>query len=103
VPVNPQLPDLRFKGLPGSAQLGSRARRPADHALGLPQCAFNHFPFTFRKVCDQRLIRRRRPGTTVRSIPASHASMVSRPKEVTDIITSAAESARPKSAKATHP
>lgn len=45
----------------------------------------------------------KRMGATVQSIPASHASMVSRPKEVTDVITSAAESARPESAKATHP
>jgi hypothetical protein len=36
----------------------------------------------------------KRMGATVRSVPSSHASMVSHPKEVADIITLAAESAR---------
>jgi pimeloyl-ACP methyl ester carboxylesterase len=42
----------------------------------------------------------KRMGATVRSVPSSHASMVSHPKEVADIITVAAESARAASAKA---
>jgi pimeloyl-ACP methyl ester carboxylesterase len=45
----------------------------------------------------------KRMGATVRSVPSSHASMVSRPKEVADIITLAAESGRAVAAKATHP
>lgn len=44
----------------------------------------------------------KRMGATVRSVPASYASMVSHPKEVADIITLAAESARAPSAKGTH-
>jgi pimeloyl-ACP methyl ester carboxylesterase len=42
----------------------------------------------------------KRMGATVNSVPASHASMVSHPKEVVDLITLAAESARAVSAKA---
>ena len=42
----------------------------------------------------------KRMGATTLSVPASHASMVSHPKEVTDIITQAAESARTLAAKA---
>jgi pimeloyl-ACP methyl ester carboxylesterase len=42
----------------------------------------------------------KRMGATVRSVPSSHASMVSHPKEVADIITLAAESARVVAAKA---
>jgi pimeloyl-ACP methyl ester carboxylesterase len=42
----------------------------------------------------------KRMGATVRSVPASHASMVSRPKDVVEIITLAAESNRAASAKA---
>ena len=44
----------------------------------------------------------KRMGATVRSVPASHASMVSRPTDVAELITLAAESARVVSAKATH-
>jgi pimeloyl-ACP methyl ester carboxylesterase len=36
----------------------------------------------------------KRMGATVRSVPASHASIVSRPKEVTEVIALAAESIR---------
>jgi len=42
----------------------------------------------------------KRMGATVRSVPASHASMVSHPKEVVELITLAAESVRAASAKA---
>jgi hypothetical protein len=42
----------------------------------------------------------KRMGATVRSVPSSHASMVSHPKEVADIITLGAESVRSASAKA---
>jgi len=42
----------------------------------------------------------KRMGATVRSVPASHASMVSHPKDVADLIALAAESARSASAKA---
>ncbi|MGB2628562.1 MAG: alpha/beta hydrolase [Candidatus Acidiferrum sp.] len=42
----------------------------------------------------------KRMGATTLSVPASHASMVSHPKDVTDIITQAAESARGVAAKA---
>lgn len=41
----------------------------------------------------------KRMGATVRSVPASHASLVSRPGEVTDLITQAAESGRTASGK----
>jgi hypothetical protein len=41
----------------------------------------------------------KRMGATVRSVPASHASMVSHPKEVADIILLAANSSRAASAK----
>ena len=44
----------------------------------------------------------KRMGATVRTVPASHASMVSHPNEVADIIVLAAESALAP-AKATHP
>ena len=42
----------------------------------------------------------KRMGATTRSVPASHASMVSHPKEVVDLIVAAAESVRSASAKA---
>jgi pimeloyl-ACP methyl ester carboxylesterase len=42
----------------------------------------------------------KRMGATVRSVPASHASMVSQPKEVADLIFAAAESSRSATAKA---
>ncbi len=42
----------------------------------------------------------KRMGATVRTVPASHASMASHPKEVADIITVAAESNRAASARA---
>jgi len=42
----------------------------------------------------------KRMGATVCSVPASHASMVSHPKEVADLITQAAESTRAATAKA---
>jgi pimeloyl-ACP methyl ester carboxylesterase len=42
----------------------------------------------------------KRMGATIRSVPASHASMVSHPQEVADIITQAAESASAASAQA---
>ncbi len=45
----------------------------------------------------------KRMGATVRSVPSSHASMISHPKEVADIIALAAESGRAASAKGTHP
>jgi hypothetical protein len=45
----------------------------------------------------------KRMSATVRSVPSSHASMVSHPKEVADVITLAAESGRVVAAKATHP
>jgi pimeloyl-ACP methyl ester carboxylesterase len=44
----------------------------------------------------------KRMGATVRTVPASHASMVSHPKEVADLITVAAESERVVAAKATN-
>jgi hypothetical protein len=34
----------------------------------------------------------KRMGATMRTLPSSHAAMVSHPKEVTDLIVSAAES-----------
>ena len=36
----------------------------------------------------------KRMGATMRTVPSSHAAMVSHPKEVTDLIISAAESTR---------
>jgi pimeloyl-ACP methyl ester carboxylesterase len=42
----------------------------------------------------------KRMGATVRSVPSSHASMVSHPKEVADLIFAAAESGRSATAKA---
>jgi pimeloyl-ACP methyl ester carboxylesterase len=44
----------------------------------------------------------KRMGATVRSVASSHASMVSHPKEVADIIVAAAESLGAAAAKATH-
>jgi pimeloyl-ACP methyl ester carboxylesterase len=43
----------------------------------------------------------KRMGATVRTVPASHASMVSHPREVAEIITLAAESGRAASVKGT--
>lgn len=42
----------------------------------------------------------KRMGATVRSVPASHASLVSHPKEVSDLITAAVEPSRSVAAKA---
>jgi hypothetical protein len=103
VPVNPPLPDLdsrvcrgtpRLEAAPIGPPITPSACRNALSIISLSR--FARFAISGSFVADDR-------GTTVRSIPASYASMVSRPKEVTDIITSAAESARPESAKATHP
>ena len=56
--VDSQFPDLRFECLPGNAQLGSGAGWTSDHALGFPQCGFDHFFFAPDKVSDQRNRRR---------------------------------------------
>ena len=58
VSVDSEFPDLRFECLSGNAQLGSGAGWTPDHALGFPQCGFDHFSFTPDKVSDQRNTRR---------------------------------------------
>jgi pimeloyl-ACP methyl ester carboxylesterase len=72
--------------------------------------AWKHLPSWYLVSANDQMIppqaeefMAKRMGATVRSVPASHASMVSRPKDVADLITLAAESARHTAAKATHP
>src|SRR5271169_671807 len=71
--------------------------------------AWKHLPSWFLVSTNDQMIppqaeefMAKRMGATVRSVHASHASMVSRPTDVAELITLAAESARVVSAKATH-
>src|SRR6267142_7089455 len=60
VRLDSQLLDLRYKCLPGYAQLGSSTGRPPDDALRLSQCVLDHFSFMFDKVSNERTTRRNR-------------------------------------------
>jgi pimeloyl-ACP methyl ester carboxylesterase len=69
--------------------------------------AWKHLPSWFLVSTNDQMIppqaeefMAKRMGATVRGVPASHASMVSHPKDVADIITLAADSVRSASAKA---
>jgi pimeloyl-ACP methyl ester carboxylesterase len=65
--------------------------------------AWKHLPSWFLVSTNDRMIPpqaeeflAKRMGATTRTVPASHASMIAHPKEVADIIVSAAESVGPK-------
>ena len=58
MPVDSQFFDFRFERLPRYAQLGSGAGWTPNHALGFPQCGFDHFSFALDKVSNQRNRRR---------------------------------------------
>jgi pimeloyl-ACP methyl ester carboxylesterase len=71
--------------------------------------AWKHLPSWFLVSTNDRMIppeaeefMAKRMGATVRSVPSSHASMVSHPKEVADMITLATKAGRVVLAKATH-
>lgn len=70
--------------------------------------AWKHIPSWYMVATDDQMIppqaeefMAKRMGATVRSVPSSHAAMVSHPKEVADLITLASESIA-RLAKSTH-